>query len=168
MTSGSEASRTLLKSDNAKALAPTPRTTGGAITAAIVLFASVVTLSTAQAQSFVPDASPAAGGSATATNVPPPPAIDADGDSGERIPPTLDERARALEELENAEVTIIDGVGERRLEYRVEGQLIFVEVIPEVGPSYYLIDTNGDGTMDSRRDDLAPGFISPRWRIFQW
>ena len=35
-------------------------------------------------------------------------------------------------------------------EHRINGRLYKVKVTPAIGPAYYLIDTDGDGFMDSR------------------
>jgi len=52
-------------------------------------------------------------------------------------------------------------------EYRVNGQLYMVKITPSRGRPYYLLDTDGDGRLDTRRHNLD----SPRvnvWRIFEW
>ena len=53
-------------------------------------------------------------------------------------------------------------------EYRLNGELYMVKVTPTVGPPYYLYDTTGDGTLDSRRSEIDPGLVVPRWMIFRW
>jgi len=58
--------------------------------------------------------------------------------------------------------------GERIEEYRVNGRLYMVKVIPRKGPPYYLIDTDGDGSLDTRRDELAPDVAVPSWVIIRW
>jgi hypothetical protein len=49
-------------------------------------------------------------------------------------------------------------------EYRVAGQLRAVKVQPKRGPTYYLIDRNGDGRMDPSRGDVDPVY----YRIYSW
>lgn len=52
-------------------------------------------------------------------------------------------------------------------EYRHGGRLYMVRIEPRVGAPYYLIDSNGDGQLDSRRhavDNIQP----PQWVIFSW
>lgn len=39
-------------------------------------------------------------------------------------------------------------------EYRVQGQLRIVKVVPVRGPAYYLVDRNGDGRMDPAEGDV--------------
>ena len=41
-------------------------------------------------------------------------------------------------------------------EYRVGGQLRVVKVVPFRGPTYYIIDRNGDGQIDPRDGGEAP------------
>ena len=51
-------------------------------------------------------------------------------------------------------------------EYRVGGQLQVVKVTPLRGPTYYLIDSNGDGLLDSSEGE---GPVSPvYWKLFEW
>lgn len=53
-------------------------------------------------------------------------------------------------------------------EYRMNGTLYMVKVTPVVGPAYYLIDSNGDGALNSRHNELDPGLVVPSWMIFRW
>lgn len=50
-------------------------------------------------------------------------------------------------------------------EYRVNGQLYAIEVQPKIGPSYYLVDDNGDG--DFRRSDNQR-VVPPQWVLISW
>jgi hypothetical protein len=51
-------------------------------------------------------------------------------------------------------------------EYRVAGQLKMVKVVPARGPTYYLIDENGDGRLDSSKGE---GPVSPvYWKLYGW
>jgi hypothetical protein len=49
-------------------------------------------------------------------------------------------------------------------EYRVGGQLRMVRVQPVRGPTYYLIDRNGDGHMDETKGDVAPVY----YKLYGW
>ena len=53
-------------------------------------------------------------------------------------------------------------------EYRMNGQLYMIKVIPNRGYPYYLFDSNGDGTLDAQRDNLDPGLVVPSWMIYRW
>lgn len=98
-------------------------------------------------------------------DAPPPPELE---EGADPPPPVLDERAREQRSLEDADIIIIERDGETRREYRMGGELVMVEVTPAVGPTYYLIDTTGDGTLDGRRNELDPNFVPPSWVIFRW
>ena len=105
-------------------------------------------------------------------DVPPPPEIPDEAYDPEMLedapPPVLDERARQQQLLEEADITLIERPDATIREYRVGGRLFMVEVIPRVGRPYYLIDSTGDGQMDTRRNRLGPNFIAPQWILFQW
>ncbi|CAK0778959.1 conserved hypothetical protein [Gammaproteobacteria bacterium] len=90
-------------------------------------------------------------------------------------PPPLPEKEEITEssvplpgELPEPEVTIVNRAEERVEEYRRGGILYMVKVVPQVGPSYYLIDTDGDGNLETRRDGLEPNISIPMWMLFQW
>jgi len=53
-------------------------------------------------------------------------------------------------------------------EYRVNDQLYMVKVIHGIGPPYYMIDTDGDGSLESRYNNLEPGIMVPQWMIYRW
>lgn len=63
------------------------------------------------------------------------------------------------------EVTITTKGTEIHEEYRANGQLYMVKVIPAKGKPYYLIyDERGK----PRRSDLAPSTVVPQWVIKRW
>lgn len=68
--------------------------------------------------------------------------------------------------LQGAEVTTRTVDGDQIEEYRVQGQLQVVKVTPKRGKTYYLIDRNGDGRLDSSKGE---GPVSPvMWKLFEW
>jgi len=79
---------------------------------------------------------------------PPPPVI-----SGEPLEP---------------EVTIREREGETVEEYRVNGHLYMVKVTPAIGPSYYLMDTDGDGQLESRLTGIRSDPVVPMWVLLSW
>ncbi len=85
--------------------------------------------------------------------VPEPPPLPAHVESGQAIEP---------------EVTIRKEHNEQVTEYRVNGRLYMVKVQPSVGPAYYLVDTNGDGRFDSRREGLETDMKIPGWVLLSW
>ncbi len=81
-------------------------------------------------------------------------------------PPELPDPLETGENIEPV-VTIVhkdDAVIE---EYRINGVFYMAKVTPAIGPSYYLIDNNGDGTLNSRRHELD-NVIVPQWVLFRW
>ncbi|MDD5322706.1 MAG: DUF2782 domain-containing protein [Methylococcales bacterium] len=66
------------------------------------------------------------------------------------------------------DITIIRKGKQTIQEYRTGGRLYMIKVIPDIGPPYYFLDSNGDGTMDVRRDDLNKGSGVNMWRILEW
>ncbi len=52
-------------------------------------------------------------------------------------------------------------------QYRLEGRVYMVKIIPAAGEPYYLIDTNGDGELDSQAGDIK-NISVPQWVIFSW
>jgi len=66
------------------------------------------------------------------------------------------------------EVTIVDGTEGRIEEYRMSGRLYMIKITPKKGREYYLVDSDGDGHMDSRRNELAPNLLIPSWVLIRW
>ncbi len=79
-------------------------------------------------------------------------------------PPSVVESGEELE----PEVTIINKKDETIEEYRINGNLYMIKVTPAFGPSYYLIDNDGDGVMDTNMSEIYSDFVVPQWVIFSW
>lgn len=84
--------------------------------------------------------------------VPPPP------------PEILEEEQKHLPE---PEVTIIKRKKATIEEYRVNGQLRYAKITPTSGPAYYMVDTDGDGLLDTRHDDLRNPPVQ-QWILWKW
>ena len=50
-------------------------------------------------------------------------------------------------------------------EFRVDGRLRALRVVPSRGPTYYLYDRDGDGSIDNREGDNPPVTY---FRLFEW
>ncbi len=85
--------------------------------------------------------------------VPEPPELPMPVQSGETLAP---------------DITIIRKGKKTIQEYRKNGELYMVKIIPDIGPAYYYIDTDGDGNMDVRGSDLDKGTNINQWKIFEW
>lgn len=65
------------------------------------------------------------------------------------------------------DITIIESGDQVVYEYRVRGQLYMVRIQPQIGPPYYLFDSDGDGVLDAQ--DSSPSNITiPQWVLFRW
>ncbi|NWO04948.1 MAG: DUF2782 domain-containing protein [Alteromonadaceae bacterium] len=63
-----------------------------------------------------------------------------------------------------AQIVIRPGEDEVFYEYRVNGQLMEIKVVPEVGPEYYLVPADGGGWIQDTESDL----LVPSWVLFRW
>ena len=60
--------------------------------------------------------------------------------------------------------------GEKTIhEYRVNGKIYKIKIIPDIGPAYYYIDPDGDGEMEEvSESDLDSLIKINQWTIFSW
>lgn len=87
-----------------------------------------------------------------AADVPPPPQLPPEVQSGE---------------IPEPEVTITEREDRTVEQYSINGRLYMVKITPRKGPPYYLLDLDGDGLLDVRRD--SPDNVSvPQWVLFSW
>lgn len=70
--------------------------------------------------------------------------------------------------VDGPEVVITPRDDSRVKEYRVNGRLYMIEITPSKGPHYFLVDTDGDGTLESRHGGVATGIQIPRWTLLSW
>ncbi len=92
---------------------------------------------------------------------PPPPPPGAYVDAPPPPPPV--QSGEALE----PGVTIIETDKERIYEYRVNGQIYMVRVVPNAGPPYYYYDVDGDGELEYQSSDPRNSNIN-QWVLFRW
>lgn len=84
-------------------------------------------------------------------------------------PPDLPMPVQSGEAIEPEPDIIIIKRGDKTIEeYRVNGELYKVKITPSVGPSYYLIDTNGDGNLDVREMAHDNELKTNQWILFEW
>ncbi len=76
--------------------------------------------------------------------------------------------ADAEDPLSGAEVTILKQKERTIEEYRVNGKLLQVKIIPKHGYPYYLIDTDGNGSFDVRSSEAWKNTTVNTWKIFEW
>ncbi|MDD5271202.1 MAG: DUF2782 domain-containing protein [Methylovulum sp.] len=89
----------------------------------------------------------------TLENVPDAPQPPAQVESGENMEP---------------EITILRSGKKIIQEYRRGGRLYMVKIVPDIGPAYYFLDSNGDGLFDTRNSDLDRGSYVNVWKLFEW
>jgi hypothetical protein len=53
-------------------------------------------------------------------------------------------------------------------EYRSNNRLYMVQVVPKMGLPYFLLDTDGDGNLETRYNDLDDEIMIPGWVILSW
>lgn len=88
----------------------------------------------------------------------------------ELLPPPALPDIDTLEEAEELqpEVTIRQQGDATIEEYRDgNGRIYMVKITPARGYPYYLIDTDGDGRLDTRRNELDPPKVN-QWILFRW
>lgn len=89
--------------------------------------------------------------------VPEPPPPPNQLQSGEAIP------------LGEPQITIFQRGNNMVREYRLNGHLYAVKIIPARGAPYYLIDADGDGYMEGQFfDGLNSQIIAPQWVLHRW
>jgi Protein of unknown function (DUF2782) len=66
------------------------------------------------------------------------------------------------------EVTIVQRKDAKVEEYRLNGRLYMVKVIPFIGPVYYYVDHDGDGLMESKINGRGTVPRAPQWVILSW
>ncbi|WP_292440053.1 DUF2782 domain-containing protein [Methylophaga sp.] len=82
-------------------------------------------------------------------------------------PPVLPEPMQSGDSIE-PEVNIIQKDDRIIEEYRLNGKLYMIKVTPTVGKPYYLTDTDGDGSLESRQFELDSGLLVPNWILLEW
>ncbi len=87
-----------------------------------------------------------------------------------KVPNTAPPPAPSASEQEQIEpeVNIIQRNDKTIEEYRVNGQLYMIKVTPKGAPPYYLIDTDGDGSLETRQTEIEPDLLIPSWVLFRW
>ncbi len=107
-------------------------------------------------------------------DVPPPPSLNKEEKNfttknklNNETVPTIPDEEDDSRNIPQPEVRIIrkkDAVIE---EYRVNGRLRYVKITPTVGPPYYMVDTDGDGVLETRENDLDNPPIN-QWILLEW
>jgi len=67
-----------------------------------------------------------------------------------------------------SDVVIIQHKDETVEEYRIGGRIYMIKVQPGKGVPYYLVDTDGDGKLETHYSDLTENIVIPQWVLFRW
>lgn len=70
--------------------------------------------------------------------------------------------------LKNVDINIIKREDKVIETHSVNGIIYKVKVIPNSGPPYYLYDTDGDGSLETRSNRALSETTVQQWKIFQW
>lgn len=81
-------------------------------------------------------------------------------------PPELPGNIESGEQIE-PQITIIRQEDKIIEEYRINNNIYMVKITPVVGMTYYLIDHDGDGKLDVRKNELDD-VIVPQWVLITW
>lgn len=95
-------------------------------------------------------------------NMPPPPQVEATPEQ-----PDIPASAKSGEPLE-PDITIVRKGQKTIQEFRRGGKLYMVKVIPDIGPPYYFMDLDGDGSVDKRTGDRNFDTNVNMWKIVEW
>ena len=81
--------------------------------------------------------------------------------------PTLPNEEDDSRNIPQPEVRIIRKKDVVIEEYRVNGRLRFIKITPSVGSPYYMVDTDGDGVLETREDNFSNPPIN-QWILLEW
>jgi hypothetical protein len=79
-----------------------------------------------------------------------------------------EQKAIEDEESSSGQVIIKGDKKEVISEFRINGQLYMIRITPKKGLPYYLVDSDGDGNLETRWNDLAPDLLIPSWVLLKW
>lgn len=71
-------------------------------------------------------------------------------------------------EIIEPEVNIIKRNDATEEHYSVNGQVYAIKITPASGPAYFLIDTDGDGVLETLDDDFERDISVQQWVLFDW
>ena len=67
-------------------------------------------------------------------------------------------------DLNEPKITIREGKDKTFYEYRVNGILKEIKVVPSIGPEYYMVPDDGGGWIQEDKSQL----LVPSWVLFRW
>jgi hypothetical protein len=83
-------------------------------------------------------------------------------------PPRFPAGVEAVDEpTPEPDVTIVERERDTVFEYRINGRLYMIKIVPAFGPPYFFIDNDGDGNMETRATDFTLIRV-PQWVLATW
>ena len=82
--------------------------------------------------------------------------------------PTASDQPPTQKKSGTPQVAIISRLDGTYEEHRINGQLYMIRVLPKKGPPYFLIDSDGDGTLESRYNSKDERVLIPGWVVLDW
>lgn len=67
-----------------------------------------------------------------------------------------------------ADITIVKKGDKTIQEYRNNGVIYMVKIIPDKGPAYYMVDYDGDGNLEPLKNEVDRAAKVNMWKIFEW
>ncbi len=85
-------------------------------------------------------------------------------DNEQKVKPDNDK----VNPLDNVDINIIKREDKTIETHSVNGVVYKVKVTPTSGPAYYLYDTDGDGSLETRSNRELSETTVQQWKIFEW
>jgi len=82
--------------------------------------------------------------------------------SSEDVDPTL------IEESLEPEINIQQFDNRDVQEYSINDHVYMIKITPKYGSPYYLVDPDGTGEMEYKRDTVGLEVNPPQWTLFRW
>ncbi len=82
--------------------------------------------------------------------------------SSEDVDPVL------IDEALEPEINIQQFDNREVQEYSINDHVYMIKITPTRGSPYYLVDPNGTGEMEYKRDTLGLEVNPPQWTLFRW
>ncbi|MEN8174189.1 MAG: DUF2782 domain-containing protein [Pseudomonadota bacterium] len=94
-------------------------------------------------------------------------AAGANAQESKEAPPPPAVSAADAETPVDPDITIREGEDRTTYEYSANGIVYMIKIVPRRGRPYYLLDTDGDGVIDTETFDPT-NFAVQMWKLWQW
>ena len=81
--------------------------------------------------------------------------------------PIIPERLMDGQSIE-PDINIIQEQDRTIREYRMNGKLYMVKITPSIGRPYFLMDSDGNGSLETTQHELGSGLRIPNWILLEW